>query len=511
MLTQVLLLASAAVRAEAEPTSELILVQSLTRHGNRAPNPTITTSCPKLYPTRADIVRTFGAEPAGLTNMGMNQMRNVGSLLRRRYIDGGFAPAAYNPHQKAYYFQARGQPRHQQSCAAMGQGLFPIGTGPVTYPDRLQPIAISSWDTGTDFTLFPPTAPCAAVMGAENAAWAASTGAALVADNLDIVRALERTCGSSIERAADPAATTKDIVDAVLFLQDEYLPPPPGLPAAMARRAVFLAQAMLTSKLFGAPDRQTMWLADFPAALLERMDCALRPGAAGVCPLRYGGYVSSRELLFVLGQTLGLAFDVPGLPPTALPPASTLTFELRQRGGGGAAAPEPFVACRLTVPPRRQADVNVTHSRALPLGACAGKLECPLSQFRAIFAALNASTGPWRSICRVRAVGADGVSAAAVTGGEGGGGAPGSSTGSAAPGASSGVSPAVVSALVCGVLGLVAGAGLGSRAAQRRGAATPASANAQDSPPLLTPAEAGRSSPADAGALQSYGSIHSTV
>ena len=123
--------------------AKLVLVQSLTRHGNRAPNPSITSECPLLYPTRRSVIETFGAVPQGLTRMGMNQCLNAGSVLRQRYIvDMGFLPQQYNPNADRWYFQARGQPRHQQSAAAMAQGLFPPGTGPTTYPDRLHPVAI---------------------------------------------------------------------------------------------------------------------------------------------------------------------------------------------------------------------------------------------------------------------------------------------------------------------------------------------------------------------------------
>jgi hypothetical protein len=415
-----LLLGSLAPRGKAA----LVLVQSLTRHGNRAPNAGITKSCPALYATQADIVRTFGAEPAGLTSMGMNQALGIGSLLRRQYVSssssggGGFIAPQYNPLASQWYFQAAGFSRHQQTAAAVAQGLFPIGTGPPTYPDRLQPVAVSSWDAATDFTLGPPTAPCAAVMAAETAAWKRGTGDRMVREHEALVEALNTACGMPrgyIQNQTNPADTVKNIVDAIIFLFFEDLPAPKALSAAAQRDAVSFAQKILMSSFFGTPTSAAMWLGDFPATLLGRMEAALQalrapppPGSAAL-PLRYAGYVSSRELLFVVGQTLGVVWDVPTLPPTQLPPASTVVFELhdgKDEGGGegGGEGGEPYVLLRLLVPPmppRGIADVPRMSpaGRVMKMGACGGVERCPLQRFAAVFARLQLEAGTWREIC----------------------------------------------------------------------------------------------------------------
>ena len=409
--------------------AKLVLVQSLTRHGNRAPNPSITSECPLLYPTRRSVIETFGAIPQGLTRMGMNQCLNAGSVLRQRYIvDMGFLPQQYNPNADRWYFQARGQPRHQQSAAAMAQGLFPPGTGPTTYPDRLQPVAISSWRKDSDFVLNPPSGPCKASIAAAAARWTKTVGLGLVQSNLEVVRALSAVCGTSIETAADPATATKDVVDAIIFLNNEYLPAPPGITPSLRQRAIFLAQTMLMGKLFSEPAQRTVWLGDFPETLLRNMHCAIQaqvptptptafgwygsngavagtatPGTAMMCPdpnaaPSYLGFVSSRELLFVLGLVLGIDFGVPGLPSSALPPAATLSFELHTAEAGTAAL-EPFVVCRLIIPPRHVDQVNETRSRVLALGACANQEHCPLRVFAEIFGNLTVATGQWRDVC----------------------------------------------------------------------------------------------------------------
>lgn len=415
-LLLLLLLGALAPRGEAA----LVLVQALTRHGNRAPNAGITKSCPALYATQADIVRTFGAEPAGLTSMGMNQALGIGSLLRRQYVSssssssGGFIAPQYNPLASQWYFQAAGFSRHQQTAAAVAQGLFPIGTGPPTYPDRLQPVAVSSWDAASDFTLGPPTAPCAAVMAAETAAWKNGTGDRMVREHEALVEALNTACGMPrgyIQNQTNPADTVKNIVDAVIFLFFENLPPPKTLSAAAQRDAVFFAQRILMSSFFGTPTSAAMWLGDFPAALLGRMEAALQalrapppPGSAAL-PLRYAGYVSSRELLFVVGQTLGVVWDVPTLPPTQLPPASTVVFELHDgKDEGEDEDGEPYVLLRLLVPPmppRGITDVPRMSpaGRVMKMGACGGVARCPLREFAAVFARLQLEAGTWREIC----------------------------------------------------------------------------------------------------------------
>ncbi len=63
---------------------------------------------------------------------------------------------SYTPQSVEWYFQARGETRHQQSIAAITQALFPAGSGLESYPDRMQPVPFFSWDKSLDPVLHPP-------------------------------------------------------------------------------------------------------------------------------------------------------------------------------------------------------------------------------------------------------------------------------------------------------------------------------------------------------------------
>ena len=110
----------------------LVSVQTVSRHGSRAPNAIAGVACPLLLPA----LRWFGSlniSAGGLTATGMRELRRLGRLLRAAYIERNkFLPPFFD--DAAVYVRAVGEDRTLQSAAAMGHGLFPPGTAPRGYP-----------------------------------------------------------------------------------------------------------------------------------------------------------------------------------------------------------------------------------------------------------------------------------------------------------------------------------------------------------------------------------------
>jgi hypothetical protein len=185
--------------------AELVLTTSITRHGNRAPDPGIIDTCPLVYPNTESIINTFHAIPAGLTRVGLSQMYYSGAMLRDNYgSELGLLSAdwRYDVHAAEFEFRARGQYRHQQSSSAQGNGLFPIGTGFESYPNRGQPIAIKSFPAEEDSALHTPAPECKARATADDTLWTATVGGDIIEQKTSLIAALGGVCGSDI--LADP-------------------------------------------------------------------------------------------------------------------------------------------------------------------------------------------------------------------------------------------------------------------------------------------------------------------
>ncbi|KAF1789066.1 Histidine phosphatase superfamily [Phytophthora cactorum] len=120
-----------AVSADTATDSELVMLISLSRHGSRAPNPTVKAHCPNNLP-----------------NIQSYSMEKVGDHIREVYVnEKGFLSPIFNgpeddPHFEGY-FRADTANRCCQSAVAMGYGLYPEGTGPDGYPRQPIPVYMS--------------------------------------------------------------------------------------------------------------------------------------------------------------------------------------------------------------------------------------------------------------------------------------------------------------------------------------------------------------------------------
>jgi hypothetical protein len=401
-----------------------------------------------VYPDSETIVNTFHAIPAGLTRVGLSQMYYSGAMLRVNYgeqLDLLSPDWRYDVHAAEFEFRARGQFRHQQSASAQGNGLFPVGTGFETYPDRAQPIAIKSFMADQDSALHTPAPECAARAADDNAQWTATVGGTLMQQQTPLIDALSKVCGSDILADPDPAAQVKNVGDALDFLSTEGLPRPASLDAAMAQAVSTLSHEMLLSKLFNTAEKRCYWLGDFPKLLLDGFECKVAAAAGtktktACANLRFRSYVVSREMLYVNVAVLGLvhadtsAGGASHEPVTMIPPASSLVFELHRRGSAargdddnrdttnddddddsvatkvdwrGGAIPltwdnEWHVKFKLQIP-RVSASTGVQNTTAsstslLYSTACVGG--CSLMQFRQVYKDLDEQVGKWRQVCK---------------------------------------------------------------------------------------------------------------
>jgi hypothetical protein len=277
--------------------------------------------------------------------------------------------SSYTPDSVEWWFQARGESRHQQSVAAITDALFPPGSGLDTFPGRRQPIPYFSWDKGLDPVLHPPKL-CQAARYRDDARWTATKGAQTVANNLEKVRTISRICGYDILSARTPSAALKDIADGFGFLTYEGLeiksktthaadPPPRGHGTesltSCAVSAVLLcvrsgmsdwssvskmitqfSYDMFVDRLFGTPEQATYWAGDYPRNVAARMLQMVnrRFDDRGDPPRKFLLYTASRELLFGLSFFFGLDLHVPdpNTPTGAMPPGDAIVFELAYGG-----------------------------------------------------------------------------------------------------------------------------------------------------------------------------------
>ena len=118
---------------------KLVFVVDVIRHGDRTPTRTL------------DVVPYVWQEGLGqLTATGMQQSYQLGSKLRKRYIDEhGLLPNQYQP--ETLYIRSTDYDRTLMSAQSLLLGLYPLGTGPMlphtnelALPSGFQPIPIHS-------------------------------------------------------------------------------------------------------------------------------------------------------------------------------------------------------------------------------------------------------------------------------------------------------------------------------------------------------------------------------
>jgi hypothetical protein len=369
---------------DAATDSELVMLISLSRHGSRAPNPTVKKHCPNNLPN----VESYSVPLEQLTEQGMEQMEKVGDHIREVYVnEKGFLSPTFNgpednPHFEGY-FRADAANRCGQSAVSMGYGLYPEGTGPDGYPRQPIPVYMQLFENEHEFTA---NGPCWPVMSANNKVYTNGRAAEAIAQHSKTLEALGEICGNKFYTGNDPVTAIKDVGDMFLFDQDEGLDPTPGLTTELVADISELAFQHLVERLYSTPTQITVAIGGFPQVLVRTLREGATPNRNPESP-KYMSYHGHRELMHGLGFMMGMKFNFEGLPQyngsTPLHPASTLFFELHRSGS------EHFVQLFVWSP--------LSPRTAVKLDNCA--LECPLNDFTAIIENHIQSTGPWEDIC----------------------------------------------------------------------------------------------------------------
>ncbi|KAL4095721.1 hypothetical protein PRIC1_009094 [Phytophthora ramorum] len=364
--------------------SELVMLISLSRHGSRAPNPTVKAHCPNNLPN----VQSYSVPLEQLTEHGMEQMEKVGDHIRQVYVnEKGFLSPTFNgpeddPNFEGY-FRADAANRCGQSAVSMGYGLYPEGTGPDGYPRQPIPVYMQLFENEHDFTA---NGPCWPVMSANNKVYGKGRAAEAIAQHKKTLEALGDVCGHAFFTGVDPVTAIKDVNDMFLFDQDEGLDPTPGLTPELVKDVSELAFQHLIERLYSTPTQITVAIGGFPQLLVQNLREGATPNRNPESP-KYLSYHGHRELMHGLGFMMGMKFNFEGQPKyngsTSLHPASTLFFELYRTGS------EHFVQLYVWSP--------FSPRTAVKLDNCA--VNCPLNDFAALIENHIQSTGPWQDIC----------------------------------------------------------------------------------------------------------------
>jgi hypothetical protein len=285
-----------------------------------------------------------------LTAGGMAEMESLGKHIRKVYVEqkrllspslsDSHTNATFRPSDYETYARADAAPRCVQSALAMGYGLYPDGTGPQPYGK--QPLVVVYQTHENEQMFCAPKTKCRTVRDKDLEEYGASRAVELFATHRDVLDRLATSCGGvAVEQyplvsGDDSVLGFKDVIDALVFDEEQGLPPMKGgLSTSDLRTVRQLQFTMLMERYFGTDRKITYWASGFPDTLLEKIHTALDSGGSEV---RYYSYHGHRELLYAMGLMLGWPYAFPRLPKalnqTAVPPATTLFFEIHSDGGG---------------------------------------------------------------------------------------------------------------------------------------------------------------------------------
>uniref|UniRef100_A0AC35FJH7 Acid phosphatase n=1 Tax=Panagrolaimus sp. PS1159 TaxID=55785 RepID=A0AC35FJH7_9BILA len=128
---------------------KLVYVHALWRHGDRAPE--------KIpYPNDIYTEDYWPRGYAMLTNLGMNQLHELGTFFRNRYANTGFVNKTYN--YKEVFVRSTDAPRALSSAQAFLNGMFPPENDELWQAGlNWQPIPVHSTTPGDPDPLLRPT------------------------------------------------------------------------------------------------------------------------------------------------------------------------------------------------------------------------------------------------------------------------------------------------------------------------------------------------------------------
>ncbi len=356
----------------------------------------------------------FGVRPQELTRAGLNQCHIIGDMLREEYvIKQKLMQSEYTPESVEWYFQARGETRHQQSMSAITEALFPIGTGLSSYPKRMQPVPYFSWDKSTDPILHPPKL-CQACRYRDDARWTQTKGTATVDNNMAKVEEISRVCGFNITSARVPSAALKDIADGFGFLTYEGLSIP-GMKDwdRLNEMVTQFSFDMFVDRLFGTSEQATYWTGDYVRNVAANMLQMIKRNLdeRGEPARKLMIYTASRELLFGVSFFFNLKLHIPAknTPTGAMPPGDAIIFELHMDDTD---SDKFWVEVWNMFPPSNDPAVAMGSAHRADGRVGKGKnyqrqsytidgctTQCPFDQFIALIQAQEKKTGTWQDIC----------------------------------------------------------------------------------------------------------------
>lgn len=308
--------------------AELLNVFILQRHGNRAPNTEVLTTCPNVAGTHVDdIKKAFQADPGQLTPFGEKLMEETGKFFHNHYFGGAqpkmSLPVDLGHKDRGLYFTfgATITKRHHESVRLVSEQLFPGATPPGVVID----------DAPDDFLACPPTS-CVAANHIDASEWMATTGKSAYSNRKPCVTEIERICGHNFTEsdmdatASNPHPPFQDVVDLLKFRAQSGLPLPHRTDSILDQARQIQYQA-IQQRLFGTDEQVVYWMGEVPQRLLQTFSSTEK---------HFGVYVTSREKLYAAEEYFGFEFNCGGILPTgAIYPGTALIFELHRREDGG--------------------------------------------------------------------------------------------------------------------------------------------------------------------------------
>ena len=327
--------------------SELLGTILVSRHGTRAPNAIASQLCPS---DSANFQRyeSLDISVEGVTGRGMHQLLQLGEYTREQYVDTGFLKRYYS--NEEMYIRAVGEDRTLQSAVAWGHGLYPAGHGPVGYPSDLpSPLPVYTLPDELDLLLENRKAGCHQRLKADVEQYDNTTGMQMRQQHAALLQQLEVLCGVNLSVAINGTGdnygdAVKDITDEWTFDFIEHFPPLPGLSLSTLLQFRAYAVQQLIGRILGTPEQVTYMNGDLPLSMLRSFTALIHHHAhpsspssspSSPAPLRFLAYHGHREMMYALAAFFDIRYNItyPALPLGAIPPATSLFFELHHTGG----------------------------------------------------------------------------------------------------------------------------------------------------------------------------------
>lgn len=381
--------------------ARLVMVQSLSRHGPRAPNVAVVDLCPAVFPSQSQILLSFGVAPALLTRKGMHMLAEVGAFLREEYVDKlGFLSGNFFKDAALTSFSAVDYERHLASIASIGQGLYPS----IAVPVSSQPLNI-------DNRLKSPPAFCAPECHKHIVDWIDTHMVDMLTKNAsvkNVVDILGQVCGRSIDplgasgkndiTEGNPHPEVQDVKDAFSFMKEQRLELPSQLTPAIFEQANDVVFRAMMERMFYDLPTMVRYCGTYPSRVEENMMAALshaRNGDAQAQPVPiFFLDVASRELLYALAAYYGFKFNIPGEPEGYMHIGTNLIWELHVPDSPDDQNEEAFVSASFFYP---QTSGGTSGRQALRMGDC--PVLCPLSKFLDIHKRWHDKVGDFEQLC----------------------------------------------------------------------------------------------------------------